>query len=529
MPADLLERLWTELVNVDPAGKWIDASAPENLESPVATAYSEAIKRVRKSVSLEDLGRFVRFARYEACFGCLYAFEDPGLPKMPIGELVRLIPSVLAGGKAPNSVAKYFEALDLTNNEESDGEWIADLAASRGDNGPFGDTAPAVKRALKAGATALELDLIANWQGRWATLKTHEFLKESGHDFLEGFHEVFLGCDPSGMEGRPGSWPLGANIQAPEKIAPLWKVRSGQAVAFAPDSKRVAIAGASGPARIFDVRNGKELVVCEGLKAHISKLAFSPDAKRLAIAQIQDRCDVCDANTGKLIKKRVFPKWRGDWDYVSGLAFGPNQELLRAAWVKTIGVAEADTWRVLEPIHLASGARSVHGIAFSEDRRRLAVVWQSRNQKTHQATLFSWPERETLLRFTYDSDHLCGISLSSDARLIAVTYDQFAEPKSNRGIHLYDATSGQCLHTWPGPKGRNPHFVGSDYLFCDDDDHLWAADLKSPEKTGRIRMTSENSSLYEIAISPSGKYLATAGSSGAAVWEIPTLLATSGL
>ena len=113
-------------------------------------------------------------------------------------------------------------------------------------------------------------------------------MEESGlpdEEEIAGLHELLLGSDPSGKEGRPGSWPLvavaskrtGATAVAAE---PLWKTKSGQAIAFSPDSKTLAVAGASGPIRLFDAATGKEQLACEGLKAHIYCIAFSPDGNQ---------------------------------------------------------------------------------------------------------------------------------------------------------------------------------------------------------------------------------------------------------
>jgi len=71
--------------------------------------------------------------------------------------------------------------------------------------------------------------------------------------------------------------------------------------------------------------------------------------------------------------------------------------------------------------------------------------------------------------------------------------------------------------------------VRDDFVIYSDDDHIWAADLKSPDRTGKLRICSSKQSIYEMAISPSCKYLATAGSPGAAIWDVKALLAAMGL
>jgi len=170
-----------------------------------------------------------------------------------------------------------------------DGKWLTELTRPSQCKGSFGDVGPAVKRLRKAGATFADLGCLTAWSRYEASRQALQLLAESGlleGDSLDGLHEVFLVADPSGTEAGPKSWPppkkpTGSVRQhaGDDPTKPLWKIRSGQAVAISPDSKTVAMAGASGPVRLLNAATGEERLVCEGLKAHIYRIAFSPDAK----------------------------------------------------------------------------------------------------------------------------------------------------------------------------------------------------------------------------------------------------------
>jgi WD40 repeat protein len=68
------------------------------------------------------------------------------------------------------------------------------------------------------------------------------------------------------------------------------------AVAFSPDSKRVAAAGADRALRIWEVATGKLLALIEDHADWVTDLAFSPDGKRIATASRDKTCKVFDVD-----------------------------------------------------------------------------------------------------------------------------------------------------------------------------------------------------------------------------------------
>ena len=97
-------------------------------------------------------------------------------------------------------------------NASMSGEWIdatLNEAASNPD-APFADVAGVVERLLALGATREELSRIVRWASFEASFILLDMLRDPSIDKsdYEQLQQSLLEADPSGREGRPGSWPL---------------------------------------------------------------------------------------------------------------------------------------------------------------------------------------------------------------------------------------------------------------------------------------------------------------------------------
>ena len=75
----------------------------------------------------------------------------------------------------------------------------------------FGEVGPIVKRLLSIGVTSEELSRIARMVAYESVFGVLDMICDSGAesiDELQGLHESLLSADPSGKEGKSGSWPL---------------------------------------------------------------------------------------------------------------------------------------------------------------------------------------------------------------------------------------------------------------------------------------------------------------------------------
>jgi hypothetical protein len=100
---------------------------------------------------------------------------------------------------------------DEVINPPMTGVWIDNaIAASKKDgNAPFADVGAALERILANGIDRRDLSLVARSAIYNAVFSLFYMLDDPGVDDGDVFmlHELLLGADPSGKEGRPGSAP----------------------------------------------------------------------------------------------------------------------------------------------------------------------------------------------------------------------------------------------------------------------------------------------------------------------------------
>jgi WD40 repeat protein len=76
-------------------------------------------------------------------------------------------------------------------------------------------------------------------------------------------------------------------------------------LAWSPDGKQVAVAGAAPEVVLYDAESGKRLAACTGHPAGIYALAFTPDSKRLATGGFDGQVRIYETATGKQVRAFV--------------------------------------------------------------------------------------------------------------------------------------------------------------------------------------------------------------------------------
>jgi dipeptidyl aminopeptidase/acylaminoacyl peptidase len=128
--------------------------------------------------------------------------------------------------------------------------------------------------------------------------------------------------DP-GQSGEVKLWVAEPNGGGKPVRDLLESTDSALAVAFSPDSTRVAAAGADRAVRVWEVATGKQVALIEDHADWVLDLAFSPDGKRIATASRDKTCKVFD-----LEKKESLVTFPGHAQTVYAVAFSPDGALV---------------------------------------------------------------------------------------------------------------------------------------------------------------------------------------------------------
>jgi WD40 repeat protein len=235
-------------------------------------------------------------------------------------------------------------------------------------------------------------------------------------------------CYPARAADTPAPLDRNGDVLPAGAVARLGTLRFRHgdgvtAVAYSPDGKIIASAGADKVVRLWAADSGKSLQTLSGHKHHVRALAFSGDGKTLASGGLDLTIRLWDVESGKeqrtIVTKPQSPTslaltphgkmlasgGYGDsdvrlWDaktgeavfklsnhrgYVEALAFSPDSKLLAMNAPNAVQVFETDLDRKL--LDLKAGP-NVSALAFSPDGKTLAagnadtlVLWDATSGK----------------------------------------------------------------------------------------------------------------------------------------------------
>jgi WD40 repeat protein len=258
------------------------------------------------------------------------------------------------------------------------------------------------------------------------------------------------------------------------------------AVAFSPSGKEIIVAGHDSWAmKLVDATTGARLRSFNGHATEILSAAFSPDGERIASGDRNGHAMVWDPASGA----RMFDL-TGHSQGVYALTFTPDgTQLVTASFDKSLRVWDVST---------GSLVRTLTGIPSLQYLKTLAGFG---------------PER--------DEDIFWAIAVSPDGKwALSGSWGRV------RNVKLWDLAAGKLVRTFEGL----PQLVRS-VGFTPDGAHVFAGGEDGTvaiwdRETGAVVRTlaphADRFMLRAVAMSPTGKQLATGGGSGPELWDIDT-------
>jgi WD40 repeat protein len=261
------------------------------------------------------------------------------------------------------------------------------------------------------------------------------------------------------------------------------------AVAFAPDGKTVATAGADRTVRLWDGQTGETKGVLEGHRQRVRALAFSPNGKALAsgAGEFQDGKFAGEVKLWDPQTMALKQSWPLKSNNVNALSFSPDGKLLASGGLKGISIWDVPAGALQRT--LPTGDSATLALAFSPDGRTLASgsfdtrlrLWDARtweikttferHRSEVRAVVFS-ADGKTLVTyaggrkevFLWDAEtgklkrtlkveeSVSAVALASDSQTLAIGSGEGLESSKGR-VELWNAASGERTKTLDGHSG----------------------------------------------------------------------------
>lgn len=241
-------------------------------------------------------------------------------------------------------------------------------------------------------------------------------------------------------------------------------------------------------------------------------LAFSPDGQLLAVAEPQ-AVTLWQVSDGKRV--RTISESCAPGSSLSSVAFSPDGTLVAAACGFSGRMIRV--WKVADGKELFSiegDANGGGGVAFSPDGQLLSVA------KGRSVKLYSARDGSEVRVLKDDKDlgclRHCAVAFSPDGQLIAAS-------DSDYSIKIWRVSDGQEVRSYKASDIRAIAFVpGGKALAIAEWQTITLWDVESDQLVGIFQGHggSLKGWINDLVVSPDGKYLASGGGDGLALWRI---------
>jgi eukaryotic-like serine/threonine-protein kinase len=288
--------------------------------------------------------------------------------------------------------------------------------------------------------------------------------------------------------------------------------RGATAAAVSADGRHLATADDDG-VRVWDAATGAEKHLFPAKNRAVMALAFSPDSKRLAAGgdDADGAIRLWDVDSG-----RETTPCRGHTRSVTALAFAPDgQQLASASWDGTVRIWAPDTGRVLSSLPTAGDI--VRAMRFSADGQRVGTltpdkfkVWEVAGGKELRS--FSLGE----------GNAWNALAIATDLRRLATAGNRMGEDPPRARVALWDTEAGQEVFTRPEPDrivwcvAFSPD--GSTLAVACKDGSIV---LRDPATGAERRMLRGHAGrVWAMDFSSDGRQLLSAATDGARLWKV---------
>ncbi len=248
-----------------------------------------------------------------------------------------------------------------------------------------------------------------------------------------------------------------------DKTIQTWDAASGQytvtcrghteevyAVAWAPNGQLLASGSKDGTMQVWHAASGSTVHTYQGHQGAVTAVAWSPDGRRLVSGSEDGMVQVWEAASGTALHA-----YRGHPARITAVAWSPDgSRIASASEDTTVQVWEAATGAQLL-IYNKHRAR-LGGIAWSPDSTRIAsaarkdigqaIGAQGRNGAVH---VWDATSGEQLINYQGHSLRAFAVVWSPDGTKIAS-----ADGDAKGSVQIWDASSGQTLATYQAPLAR---------------------------------------------------------------------------
>jgi WD40 repeat protein len=273
-------------------------------------------------------------------------------------------------------------------------------------------------------------------------------------------------------------------------------------VAFSPDSKSLASTSEDGTVKLWNLRTGEVSQTLHGPADRLTRsVAFSPDGKLVATAHHDGTVKVWDTTTGK-----VHRSLDGHTDRVECVTFSPDgRTLASSGYDHTVRLWSLDGGGEKT---LRAHRENVRCIAFSPDGRLLAsaggdhdaIIWDLATGTAR----WRLPHPEILHAIAFLPDGKTVVTGGADRQVRLWSWE------ANRELRVLGGPAAAVREVAVRADGRMLAACGADGAV-----HLW--DLSSdPPRQKTFQLFPMGSTIWGVAFSPEGRYLATANPDGTA-------------